>query len=122
MAVGTTLGERLKLARARQKMTAKELSGLSGVPEKTIYRIETGEVQDPRLSSIKPLLQHLNCTADEILFGIEEFYSLGTLKRVFMNASSLEAPNLETLIEVARAIQMKDTMEREIGNHMVRVD
>jgi transcriptional regulator with XRE-family HTH domain len=111
MSVGATIGERLKQARARQQMTAKELSGLSGVPEKTIYRIETGEVKDPRLSSIKPLLQHLNCTADEILFGMDEFYSLGTLKQVFMGASSMHESNLETLIDVARAIQLYDRIQ-----------
>lgn len=44
-----------------QKLTARELADASGVPEKTIYRIETGEVKDPRLSSLEPLIRTLNC-------------------------------------------------------------
>ncbi len=122
MSVGTTIGERLKQARARQSMTAKELSALTGVPEKTIYRIETGEVQDPRLSSIKPLLQHLNCTADEILFGQDEFFSLGTLKQTFMSASNLNEMNMDTLIEVVRAITLKDSIEKQLADQLPTIE
>lgn len=63
------IGERIRKARTEKRMTAKVLSEHSKVPEKTIYRIETGEVEDPRISSILPLIEVLECSADEILFN-----------------------------------------------------
>lgn len=66
------IGSRLRTAREAKKLTAKELSSKSGVPEKTIYRIETGEVTDPKISSLLPLISALNCTCDEILLGNQE--------------------------------------------------
>lgn len=67
----SNLGSRLRENRILKKLTAKELSEKSGVPEKTIYRIETGEVQDPKISSIAPIAKQLNCSLDELILGKE---------------------------------------------------
>lgn len=62
------IGTRLRRLRKARDLTVKELSDLSGVAEKTIYRIEVGEVADPKISSIEPLVRALQCSADELLF------------------------------------------------------
>lgn len=62
-----SIGDRLREIRKSQRLTAKELSERSGIPEKTIYRIETGEVKDPRISSVEPIIRALNCSADDVL-------------------------------------------------------
>lgn len=68
----SNIGTRIRSKRVAAKLTAKELSEKAGVPEKTIYRIETGEVQDPKISSIAPLTKPLNCTLDELVLGLEQ--------------------------------------------------
>jgi transcriptional regulator with XRE-family HTH domain len=113
-----SVGERLKEARSRQKLTAKELSMLSGVPEKTIYRIETGEVKDPRLSSVIPLLKHLDCSTDEVFFGLDDYTSLGNLKQAFLTASGLPSEYLDVLMTVIHALSIKNTFESQVGEAM----
>lgn len=109
------IGGRLRKIRTEQNLTAKQLSELSGVPEKTIYRIETGEVQDPRLSSIEPLIQALNCSADELLFDKEKFSDLGALRQEFASATTLDEHDLETLVEVVRKFNLAARFERHIS-------
>ena len=64
------IGKRIKDIRTRKRMTAKELSKLSGMPEKSIYKIESGEVKDPRISSIRGIANGLNCSIDELVNGV----------------------------------------------------
>lgn len=109
------IGDRLRRVRTEQNLTAKQLSELSGVLEKMIYRIETGEVKDPRLSSIEPLILTLNCSADELLFDKDKFTDLGALRREFAQATTLNDHDLETLIEVVRKFNLAASFERQIG-------
>lgn len=113
-----SIGKRLREARNKESITAKKLSELTGVPEKTIYRIETEEVADPKLSSIIPLIKALNCSADEILFAPEDFMSLGKLKQSFMKASQLEDHDIDVLSRVINALSVMGHMERQISDQM----
>lgn len=61
------IGERIKELRNNKHFTAKELSVLSGIPEKSIYKIESGGVKDPRISSIVALAKGLDCSIDQIV-------------------------------------------------------
>lgn len=60
------IGEKIKELRNKKKFTAKELSELSGIPEKSIYKIESGGVKDPRISSVAALAKGLDCSIDQI--------------------------------------------------------
>ena len=52
-------------------MTARELSEKSGIPEKGIYKIESGGVKDPRLSSVGSIAKGLGCSLDELVSSID---------------------------------------------------
>lgn len=87
----STIGARIRAARESREMTAKELYAASGVPETTIYRIETGEVSNPKLSSILPLITALRCNADEILLNKKDVGLSGVLERQFKSISKWPA-------------------------------
>ncbi len=112
------IGNRLRDVRTQQELTAKQLSELSGVPEKTIYRIETGEVKDPRLSSIEPLIKALNCSADELLFDQDEFTGLENLRQEFAHAAKLDDHNLDLLLQLVRKFNLATTFEQHIGEQL----
>lgn len=65
------IGERIKELRLNQKLTAKELSEKCGIPEKSIYKIESGGVKDPRISSVEAIAVGLGCSIDEIVKGAD---------------------------------------------------
>lgn len=106
-----SLGARLREAREAKKLSAKELSELSGVPEKTIYRIETGEVQDPKLSSIKPLMLALHCSPAHLLFDEDEVWSQDDLTSSFMQADALPEEDQRIIAEMIRRWTMVGYME-----------
>ena len=95
-----TIGDELRRLRKEQGLTAKQLSERSGVPEKTIYRIETEEVTDPKISSIKPIIQALGCSADEILMDNKDIGLSGILKNLFKKSNDLPVSEKVILIEI----------------------
>lgn len=109
------IGEQIRKIRTQQKLTVKTLSEMCGVPEKTIYRIETGEVQDPKLSSIEPVIKALNCSADEILFSHDEFYKLGELRRAFAHASKMNETDQDMIISLIQKISLASSIEKQIS-------
>lgn len=106
-----SFGERLRKVRTEQGLTAKELSEASGVPEKNIYRIETGEVADPRLSTVMPLIQALNCSADEIFFDKKDFTKLGHLRQLFLKFPELHETQQEFLMDVIGKLNLAFVLE-----------
>jgi len=112
------IGDRLRKVRKQQNLTAKQLSEKSGVPVKTIYRIETGEVKDPRLSSLEPLIKALNCSADELLFDIDQFTNLEALRQIFARATQLHEINQEQLIEVVNKLLLAYSFEEQISQQL----
>lgn len=104
-------GERLRKIRTEQNLTVKQLSGLSKVPEKTIYRIETGEVADPRVSSVVPIIKALNCSADEVIFDPEDFPQFAKLRKVFLKYGELREEQQDLLVEVIQKITLGMSME-----------
>ncbi len=61
------IGQRIKAIRIKKRFTAKQLSELSKIPEKSIYKIEAGGVKDPRISSVAAIAKGLDCGIDELL-------------------------------------------------------
>lgn len=110
-----SFGEKLRKVRTEQGLTAKELSEASGVPEKNIYRIETGEVGDPRLSTIIPLISALNCSADELIFDKEDFTKLGELRQVFLQFAEIEPDQQRLMLEVIQKLNLAFNFEKMMG-------
>lgn len=117
--IGMTMnvGKQIRKIRTQQSMTVKQLSEISSVPEKTIYRIETGEVQDPKISSIEPIIRALNCSADEILFSHDDYHKFGELRQVFANISQMREPDQEMLIRMMRMVSLASSFEQQISEN-----
>ncbi len=113
-----TIGGRLREARKRENLTAKKLSKLSGVLEKTILRIETGEVKDPKISSIMPLIKALDCSADEIIFDSKEFTSLGKVKQMAIKVGRLEEESQQLILDVVQKICLATAIEEQVSMEM----
>jgi len=94
------IGERIREKRKEIKLTAKELSERSGVPEKTIYRIETNEVVDPKISSIKPIIKVLGCSADDLIMDSKNAGLSGMLKYQFERSDKLPIKEKAQLIQI----------------------
>jgi transcriptional regulator with XRE-family HTH domain len=61
------LKERLKETRRRAALTQGELADKAGVSITTIVRIETGEITEPRVSTLRKLARALDVTPAELL-------------------------------------------------------
>ena len=109
------VGKQIRKVRTQQSMTVKQLSNLSKVPEKTIYRIETGEVQDPKLSSIEPIIRALNCSADEILFSHDDYYKFGELRQLFANITQMAEDDQKMLVRMMRMVSLASSFEQQIS-------
>ena len=112
-----SFGDRLRRVRTEQGLTAKALSEASGVPEKNIYRIETGEVEDPRLSTVIPLIRSLNCSSDELIFDKADFTKLAHLRQVFLTFPDMEEHQQVFLLEVIQKIMLANSMENHISRN-----
>ena len=62
-----TLGDIVKKGRLKKGISALELSNLSGINIKTIYRIESSETIDPQFSTIVALLLVLRISLYEVM-------------------------------------------------------
>lgn len=111
------VGKQIRKIRTQQNLTVKQLSELSKVPEKTIYRIETGEVQDPKISSIEPIIRALNCSADEVLFSHDDYYKFGELRQVFANITQMREDDQEMLIRMMRMVSLASSFEQQISEN-----
>ncbi len=110
-----SIGERIRKVRTEQGLTAKELSEASGVPEKNIYRIETGEVEDPRLSSVAPLIRALNCSADEIIFNTEDLSKVAQLRQLFSQFPEFRADQQDLLLTVIQKVNLAYALEKHMA-------
>lgn len=112
------VGERIRKIRSEQKLTVKQLSEMSGVPEKTIYRIETGEVEDPKISSIKPLITAMNCSADEVFFNREDYPTSSVLRQLFANVTTLDESRQQSILEAVRLMICGSSFEEYASKTM----
>jgi transcriptional regulator with XRE-family HTH domain len=64
-----TFGERLKQLREKRGFTVMQLAATSGVPYETIYRVERGTHQEPRVSVAVKLARALGLSLD-VLAGV----------------------------------------------------
>ena len=66
-----TFGQRLKSIREKRGWSQSELAERSGVPYETIYRVERGTHQEPRVSIAAKLARTLGVSLD-VLAGLYE--------------------------------------------------
>ena len=114
----SNIGSRIRERRIAEKLTAKELSEKSKVPEKTIYRIETGEVQDPKISSVAPLAKSLKCTIDELVFGEDERSLAEHFKDSLYTVSSLNEATQNKILATINLMVCGSWMEKQIEDRM----
>lgn len=53
--------------RTKRKLNQAQLSKLSGVPQPMISCIETGDVKNPTVKTLKKLAAALRCTVDDLI-------------------------------------------------------
>ena len=63
------IGENIRQERKRQDLTAQQVGELAGLSAKAVYRIETGEIKDPSISSIASIAKALKTTIDALYHG-----------------------------------------------------
>ena len=64
-----TLGENVKRIRLEKGMTQEKLSDDSNVGRITISRLESGELQNPTIGTVKKLAEGLGVAESELLSG-----------------------------------------------------
>ena len=57
---------RLQVVRERLKLTQKQLSEISSVPQQTISAIESGQRKNPGIITVRKLAEALQCGVEEI--------------------------------------------------------
>lgn len=62
-----TKGESMRKARNRAKLSAAQLSRISGVPTVTIYALERGTARNGRIDTIELLADALRISIDEYI-------------------------------------------------------
>lgn len=62
-----TKGESMRKARNRAKLSAAQLSRISGVPTTTIYALERGTARNGRIDTIELLADALRISIDEYI-------------------------------------------------------
>jgi transcriptional regulator with XRE-family HTH domain len=67
MLLVTDLAERLRIYRRRHAWTQGELAEKAGVGITTIARIETRDITDPRVSTVRKLADALGITPEDLM-------------------------------------------------------
>jgi transcriptional regulator with XRE-family HTH domain len=67
MLIVAPLKEKLREARRRAALTQGELAEKAGVGINTIVRIETGEIEEPRVSTLRKLARALGLEPRDLL-------------------------------------------------------
>jgi transcriptional regulator with XRE-family HTH domain len=116
MARPTPVIDRRKLRRLRQRLgwTQQDLAERSGVQRPTISKIETGNRQNLRTTTLQRLAQALGVTADDLLLA-PPLHAVAdrppdyktTLAAVVKLAEDLEQADLEDLLEYIEFLRAK---------------
>jgi transcriptional regulator with XRE-family HTH domain len=62
-----TIGRRLKAQRKALKLTQEDVERLSGVPQATISRLESGKTEDLQVRTLRALALALQLSVDDLL-------------------------------------------------------
>ena len=84
----STIGERIKAERKKQKLSADELALRVGKNRATIYRYENGEIENAPYTVLIPIAEALGVTPSYLL-GIEDDEDSNTTKPISNENQSL---------------------------------
>lgn len=62
----------LRRLRFNANVSVEELSAKTGVPTTTIYNLERGDIQHPRLTTIQPLAKFFKVPAGDLAASLSE--------------------------------------------------
>lgn len=116
------IGEKIKSLRAKKKFTAKELSMLSDIPEKSIYKIESGGVKDPRISSVAALARGLDCSIDQIVGNIATTDTVTQVIELLSEEESYNPVERNYLIYLLEKFRNKDEYFQSMANQNLPED
>lgn len=63
--------DNLKEMKSASKMTTKEISTKSGIPEPTLEKLFAGVTKDPKLDTMRAVVYVLGYTLDDLISGIK---------------------------------------------------
>lgn len=63
--------DNLKEMKSASKMTTKEISTKSGIPEPTLEKLFAGVTKDPKLGTMRAVVYVLGYTLDDLISGIK---------------------------------------------------
>ncbi|WP_417842190.1 helix-turn-helix domain-containing protein [Terasakiella sp.] len=104
------VGSRIRQERQKQGLELRELSKLSGVPERTLADIER-EISNPRTDSLKRLIIALGCSADQVIFDDEEMMDGTDLAILMRELAKVKGQTRETAKEVLKALLIQARMK-----------
>ena len=83
--------ENLKCLKKEKGITTKQISVKTGLPEKTISRILSGETDNPYVDTLQRIVMALGCSLDDIFADTNVVVATETLAEVKENANVAEA-------------------------------
>ncbi len=116
------IGEKIKSLRTNRKFTAKELSALSDIPEKSIYKIESGGVKDPRISSVTALAKGLDCSIDQIVGNVAATDTVTQVIELLSEEESYNPVERSYLIYLLEKFRNKDEYFQSMANNNLPED
>lgn len=61
------LGENIKKARKKRKLTQDKLARLADIPYTTLTKVETGVIKQPSVQTVAKIAKALGLTVDELI-------------------------------------------------------
>lgn len=99
MSIGSNILQRCK----ELKLTVKELSILSGVPNTTLHNI-VSDKSVPRVDSIKKLATALHTTSDRLIFDESDINENDELRILFIEITKMSQKEQDNIKEMMRAM------------------
>ncbi len=118
-----TLRENIKKAMAEQDLNPYTLSEKSGVPQPTIHRFLTGEIGDPRSSTIQKIAQGLN-TTEAKLRGFESLNNDQDIKIINSLMRELSKDQIKSLgLFIKSIVNPQKTKEKtsELDKNSIKI-
>lgn len=112
------VGKRIREIRTSRKLTAKELSERCGVPEKSIYKIESGGVKDPRISSVMSIAKGLGCSVDELISDIDIDVVTTQMIDLIKRSRTLNGVTRDYIVHVLENYMHNESIQEVLDNSM----
>lgn len=109
------IGDTIRKERKSQNLTAQNLSDKSGIAVKTIYRIETGEIKDPSISSITAIARALKTSIDSLV-NDDTDGAMALVRKVVSNVDFQNEDELDDFLKFLDQFERRIWLTRKIKN------